>query len=312
MAQLLTPLQRAKIGKLVRLRHSALLVELLGDNAVAPSVLKALKAAGLYRAPKPNIIRRAFEYGRESIVEPRVMAMKPKEFNAYLRAHRVELTPQDREAVTVLRRSFRHYMAANAQAYQAKLGAAIVKADKQLTRRAAQVTLQGQAMELERRKAVATIAKDLSTITMQQLGNVDIVTSTEANNAFQDGRAREILRNSAAEGVEDPLVFKRPRIDCCPECATAYLEEDGKTPKVFRLSELMANGSNVGKSRADRVAVLDSFHPWCSCVTHRLLSGFTFDAEGNMVPEGKQSNLSRPTWQTQSVKIAQMAGRGAV
>lgn len=286
MAQVLTAVQRAKLAKAIRLRHSALLVELLGDNAVTKSTLAAIKAAGLYKTPSPDIIHRAIEYGRESVIEPRVLKMKRPEFEAYLKTRKGRLSPKEVEAVTVLRRSFVHYMQTNAQAFQAKLFASVIKADKALTRKTAQIQLRRLTFESARREAVATVAKDLAQITIEQLGNVDRVVSTETHNAYQDGRAQEILRKSAEEGIEDPWVFKRPRIDACDACKAVYLREDGVTPKLFRLSKLMANGSNVGKVRADRQATLDSQHPWCACSLHMLPRGYGFDAEGNMVYVG--------------------------
>ena len=59
-----------------------------------------------------------------------------------------------------------------------------------------------------------------------------------------------------------------------------HLEKDGKTPRVFKLTELMGNGSNVGRKHNDRRPVVQSFHPYCACRLSELEPGFGFGADG--------------------------------
>ena len=83
-------------------------------------------------------------------------------------------------------------------------------------------------------------------------------------------------------GEADPWVFKRPRHDSCEACKEAYLQKDGKTPRLFRLSALAANGTNVGRRRPERQPVIESLHPFCRCELNFLPPGFEFDATGTM------------------------------
>ena len=46
--QLLTKSQKTQLGEIIELYHSALLVELLGDNVVSKSMIDKLKLRGLY------------------------------------------------------------------------------------------------------------------------------------------------------------------------------------------------------------------------------------------------------------------------
>lgn len=263
MARLLSPMQQKKLMKAIRLHHASLLVELLGDNAVSKSTLAALKAAGLYRTPKMDIINKAFKYGHASALNQAVLDMRPAEFDHYLTTHKIDLSDQEREAVSLLRQSFKEYVKSLSTTYMNRLNMAVMKADKNLQRTMAQRQQRDMFAEIERRKALASIAKDLAATTPIMLGNASRVVETETNNAFQDGRAREILKAATALGQTDPLVYKKPYMDACDECKKAYLEDDGKTPRLFRMSELVGNGSNIGKSHADRQPVLESFHPHC-------------------------------------------------
>lgn len=62
----------------------------------------------------------------------------------------------------------------------------------------------------------------------------------------------------------------------CKHCKKAYLMEDEVTPRVFRLSDLKANGSNYGLKTADWVPTLGSLHPNCRCSLSEIPQGFGF------------------------------------
>ena len=49
----------------------------------------------------------------------------------------------------------------------------------------------------------------------------------------------------------------------------------GSAPKVFRLDELKANGTNVGRKAAEYQPVVGPLHPWCRCTLERVPFGFT-------------------------------------
>ena len=284
LSRLLTSSQQTKVADLVRLHHYALIIELMGDKAVPPHILTQVKSKGMYRKPRPDVIHRSFVFGKAGIVDDRVLELDEDGFSRYLDMVGLVLTRHDREALSHLRRSFTHYLNTLAEDLVAKVESAVIKADKKLQRKLAQKQRRALFMEIERRKALASIAKDLSDATRVQVSKAVRVIETETNNAFQDGRAQEIMRKS---GMEDPTVFKRPRHDACSDCIEAYLEEDKETPKLFRMSELIDNGSNIGKSRADRLPVLESFHPYCACELHWLPPGFTFGEGGKMIYAGR-------------------------
>lgn len=286
-SRLLTPTQQSRVADLVRLHHFALIIELMGDKAVPPHILTQVKARGLYRKPRPDVLHRAFTFGKIGVIEPKVLGMSKAQFDAYVSQSGLKLSRQDVEALDIIRRSFGDYLETLAEDMVSKINKAVLKADKKLQRRLAQMQRRSLFLEIEKRKALASIAKDMAAITETQVSRASMTIHTETNNAYQDGRAQEILRKS---GGGDPLVFKRPRHDACPECVDAYLEDDRVTPRVFRLSELIDNGTNVGKSKHDRLPVIESHHPWCACELHWLPPGFGFGSRGEMIYEGRSAS----------------------
>ena len=282
--KILSTPQRGQINSKIKLYHMALIVEMMGDKAVPPSILTRLKASGLYRKPRPDVIHRSFLLGKLGIITPELLEMSNRKFTAYLHQKGILLSGEELAAIDLIKSSFSGYLEALGDEFKAKVGSSITKANRKLQRKVRNRLHDKLLLEVERRKAMAAIAKDMAEIAETQLHKAQRIIDTETNNAYQDGRALEIIRKS---GDSDPRVFKLPRPGACPECVKAYLETDEKTPKVFLLSELIDNGSNIGKSRANRLATLDSFHPFCSCETHWLPPGFGFNAKGALIYQGR-------------------------
>jgi hypothetical protein len=260
--------------------HYALLVELLGDKSVPPAILTEIKTRGLYRKPRPDIVKKAYQFGNNAVFDESVLMMTDKEFDDYLNKNVSLFTRTDRDTLELLHRSFYNYVKSLSDDFDKAIEESLLSSDKKLQRVLGSKHRPDTFVELERRKAIANIAKDLSAATEKQVARAVMVSVTETNNAYQDGRIQRILQKS---GEADPNVFKRPRRDACHECKDAYLEDDGVTPKLFKLNELVNNGTNIGKSRSNRLPVIESHHPYCACEINYLPRSFGFDSKGSMV-----------------------------
>lgn len=109
--------------------------------------------------------------------------------------------------------------------------------------------------------------KDLSSELGRRTGDwardFDRIARTELQNAANDASATKIARDN--EG-DDPLVYKMPRRDACRYCVALYLHEgDFERPRIFRLSTLVANGTNIGRRVAQWKPTKNVAHPNCNC-----------------------------------------------
>lgn len=76
--------------------------------------------------------------------------------------------------------------------------------------------------------------------------------------AFENGRAEQILR----EHGEDAEVYKNVYEKACKHCVRLYLTKDvGSEPILFKLKDLMANGTNIGRKPPEWKAVVGPTHP---------------------------------------------------
>lgn len=115
----------------------------------------------------------------------------------------------------------------------------------------------------------------LQTITYAALGVAAVSTfkklftkaTTEAVNTAVVDELREEL--GAADKVgQDPLVYKQIVDDnvTSPECRRLHTTNgSGANPRIYKLSELISNGSNAGKPRSAWKAVIGGTHPNCRC-----------------------------------------------
>lgn len=124
----------------------------------------------------------------------------------------------------------------------------------------------------------------------------DRVAYAELTDAQEQGKAHSAMD----EHGPDTLVYKMPLPTACPHCKHAYLEKDGKTPKLFTAGELILNGTNVGRkpnpTRGGKVVpggredgaetmkpVSGIMHPWCACRLYRF-----YGVEPWATPEQKE------------------------
>jgi very-short-patch-repair endonuclease len=111
------------------------------------------------------------------------------------------------------------------------------------------------------RKMVSGVVSDIGHRTGDWSKDLGRIVETEGNNIFQRGRATEIQKMS---GKRDPLVYKDVFPGACRHCIRLYLTKGiGSKPILFRLSQLIANGSNIGRKVENWKPSLESTHPFC-------------------------------------------------
>lgn len=129
---------------------------------------------------------------------------------------------------------------------------------------------------IEKKKSLREIANKIHEKTRDWNRDFDRIVEYQANTAYQQGRAAFL---SQSEG-DDCEVWKRVFQSACKHCLSLYTTAGFLSePKVFKLSELRANGSNIGRKVADWKPVIDSTHPFCRCPLKHKRKGFLWNKE---------------------------------
>lgn len=134
--------------------------------------------------------------------------------------------------------------------------------------------------EIERgivdRKSIQSIISEIGNKTGKWNYDWNRLIDTECNNIFQRGRAQTLIDKYG----EDTLVYKNVYPGACQECIRLYLTKGiGSQPILFKLSDLIDNGSNVGRKRKDWKATLDGIHSFCRCTLIYVPNGYEWNDE---------------------------------
>ena len=87
-----------------------------------------------------------------------------------------------------------------------------------------------------------------------------------------------ILHNNKGKSADDITVYKVGPHDgsTCDHCYRFWFLDDRLTPRVYKMSELMANGTNIGKKQKDWKPTVDATHPNERHLLQELRPGFGF------------------------------------
>ena len=107
------------------------------------------------------------------------------------------------------------------------------------------------------------------------------IVETESQDIFNLGRAQYFMEEEAS-----PLVYFDVYPGACRHCIRLYLTNGiGSRPKVFKLSTLIANGSNYGVKSKDWLPTIHPVHPFCRCTLNHLPKSYVWDEDkGRFAP----------------------------
>jgi hypothetical protein len=124
------------------------------------------------------------------------------------------------------------------------------------------------------KKTSSEIARDLARKTGDWNRNFKRIVEFISHQAWDEGRAASIENKYG----EDALVAKNVYLGACKYCISAYLTSGiGSQPKIFKLSVLKANGSNIGRKAVDYKPVIGNHHPACRCTLFKVDNQFSWD-----------------------------------
>tara|TARA_Y100001938_G_scaffold149528_1_gene236666 strand:- start:158 stop:1192 length:1035 start_codon:yes stop_codon:yes gene_type:complete len=110
--------------------------------------------------------------------------------------------------------------------------------------------------------------------------NFERIAETELQATHNEGMIYESLYLDG----DQARVARIPETTACKHCKAHFLDSNG-VPIVFEVSELIANGTNVGKRASEYKPTAYPMHPHCRCDTIPVPQGLTVDENGVLVKE---------------------------
>lgn len=109
--------------------------------------------------------------------------------------------------------------------------------------------------------------------------------------AYNTGRAQNILKTYGKNAEVYFDVYE----GACQECKELYLEDPSdlnSKPKVFKLVDIMANGSNIGRKKDQWLPTISPTHPYCRCTINFKDPKYDWDEELRSFSKVKQQPLN--------------------
>ena len=290
-------------------------IAVFGPETATPESLELAVKMGVAdpKDPKPGFSTLLHAFGTYMATSgPKVSETRLDEFRAIVKAKGVPQTEQERASAEHVQARGAIAMTNSGLRSQARVGDAAGRAHTQgyadlrsivrdaLAARfgdlAAQERVAGAAapgfVGDVHRKTVGQVVSDLGHLTSEWLRDLQRIVQTELTAAVAAGQEARWTASEAEVAEElqrppaDPLVYKLPRPGHCKHCARLHL--DGEYPRIYLLSEVQANGDNVGRKAPDWRMVIGPVHPWCACTLMRVPSFVE-------MPPGWSSGQAAPT-----------------
>lgn len=124
------------------------------------------------------------------------------------------------------------------------------------------------------KKTSSEIARELARKTGDWNRNFKRIVEYISHLAFDEGRAASIEDKYG----KDALVAKNVFSGACRYCISLYLTAGiGSQPKIFKLSQLQDNGTNIGRKAKDYKSVIGPTHPFCRCTLFKVDNQFDWN-----------------------------------
>jgi len=251
--------------------HYALMISTsLGTEALSPDDIYLLESYGVniesLKLQFPSYYQ-MFLLGRLTAIlkEHQVHQLTPTDFKKYLdRGQFIPLSQRERAEYEVSREMTYGHLKGLADKVTSEARNKILEQNKMSL---IQTTL---SEGVKNRKSIQSIVSDLGHKTGEWDRDWKRIVVTEMQNIYSQGRAATMREKYG----EEALCYKTVYPLACRWCIKLYLTHGiGSAPKIFKLSELEANGDNIGKKVDDWKPVVGAVHPSCRCHIREVFRG---------------------------------------
>jgi hypothetical protein len=267
---------------------STLSVDILSDNDKEILKQAGIKPEQLYTEFTPFM--QSFYFGRLSAAlgDKRTKELDYKDFLSYLKKGQyVPMTSKEQNMYNIAQNRTYTHLKGLGETMKQTVNGIILEEDQSKRLEYEKIIHDEIAIGIQERKSLRSIVSEIGHKTGDWQRNLGRIVQTEYNNIFQEGRAAQIINLYGA----DALVYKTVFEKACRFCIKAYLTSGiGSEPRIFKLSELIANGTNIGVKSDSYKPIVTSHHPFCRCQLHHLPKNQVWDKEKKefRYPENKQ------------------------
>lgn len=264
---LFTPEQVQEIARIIRDHHTAFVASFAPDT-VAEQEIQGLIDRGILPPETVEFIKDSYLYGQLASTvrafddQKEMKKLSYESFKKRLKKRPVPLTEAEKSAISWAEHSAALHVRGLGNKIADDFSTVAIEADADLRRKYEDTIRSETKGALERRETWRKLASNMGHETGDWARDFGRIAATEMQRAHQEGVSQGLKKREG--DPETVMVAKIPNSDACKHCVRLHLKNGhGSAPRVFKLSELQENGSNVGRKAADWKAVVGPVHPWC-------------------------------------------------
>lgn len=275
---LMTPAQLQEITKIIQEHHEAFIKATIDPAGTPSALIEELVRTGVLPATALDILSDAYMYGQ---VVATMKAQKPTQaaVTKQRAENPIQLSAVEKEAIDWARHSAAVHVRGLGNQVADDFSTVAIEADRQLRKEYEKVIRDEVVEGIDERKAWREVASSIGHATEDWSRDLGRIAATEMQRAMQEGFAQGLTKREGGD-PDAIMVAKFPMPDACKHCVAHHLTAgQGSAPRVFKLSTLEANGSNVGRKAAEWKPVVGPLHPWCACELVHVPPGWSFEDE---------------------------------
>lgn len=296
---ILTQKQIEEVMNIVDRHHSLFITTNIGVDYLSQFERRTLIDAGIdidKWKGKRGKVEEAYAFGMltAAISDERAKNMNYKEFKKFMQSKNfIPLTSKEQAAIDHLKYQTHSDVKYLNNKIKGDINSILINQDKILNAKLGDITREAAIKTVEMRGSVRDMISEMGTKTGMWESNLGRIAEYTLHNAYEEGRAASLEK----EYGKDVLVYKDVYPGACFHCIKHYLTAGiGSRPIVFKLDDLKANGSNVGRKVGQWLPTLDSLHFHCRCTVNEVPEGYIWSDEKGSFIRG------RPTITNERVK----------
>lgn len=276
----LTKTQISELLEMIQYENLFFIGSHIGFDFMTPTEIKILKGFGFdLTLSKPDTFEMAFKFGilTMALGDDRVENMNYAKFKDFVLSKKfIPLTKIEQSALESTKNFAYNELKGLGNRYVNNYSQIMIEVDqKQRARYEAAVKKEAE-QNIINREGVKELVSRLGTVTQDWSRDLGRMADYIHHDAMDKGRAARIISDYGS----DAMVYKDVYDGACKHCISAYTTQGiGSEPKLFKISTLTSNGSNIGRKVIDWKPVVGPHHPWCRCTIDRKPKNMNWDSE---------------------------------
>lgn len=290
---LLQPFQIQELLQIVDNFHVLFVAQQVGVDILTPDDILTLKNAGIdvekWRG-KDGKIAHAFKFGllAEAIGNKQSKKMNYDQFKKFISSGRfLPLTQSEEAALNNLKHQAYNDIKGLGNKINHDFTQILIEVDQKKRKEYEKTVLTEAQQVILNRETVAELASRIGHKTGDWSRDLGRVADFVMHLAYDQGKAAQILKTYGEEAEVYKSVYK----GACKHCIEAYLTNGlGSEPRVFKLKELIENGTNIGRKTADLKPIIGPHHPHCRCELYYKEPNNSWNQETQDFTDVKRNN----------------------